>query len=79
MIIVFLCTWIVGWSLGMLLRRAIPRARPATASAPAEQRRASSSPAPGLEDDPARWPTAQSEWTALDDRQLIRLLTDSAS
>ena len=32
----------------------------------------------GLEDDPAQWLAAHGSWTALDERQLIRLLTDSA-
>jgi len=34
--------------------------------------------ASALEDDPALWPTTGQSWTALDERQLIRLLTDSA-
>ena len=32
----------------------------------------------GLEDDPNQWRAARGSWTALDERQLIRLLTDSA-
>jgi len=32
----------------------------------------------GLEDDPVQWLAAHGSWTALDERQLIRLLTDSA-
>ena len=32
----------------------------------------------GLEDDPDQWRAARGSWTALDERQLIRLLTDSA-
>jgi hypothetical protein len=32
----------------------------------------------GLEDDPDQWRAARGAWTALDERQLIRLLTDSA-
>ncbi len=32
----------------------------------------------GLEDDPAQWLAANGSWTAMDERQLIRLLTDSA-
>ncbi len=31
-----------------------------------------------LEDDPDLWPAARGAWTALDERQLIRLLTDAA-
>jgi hypothetical protein len=33
----------------------------------------------GLEDDPTQWPPVGSAWTALDERQLIRLLTEEAS
>ncbi len=32
----------------------------------------------GLEDDPAQWLAACGSWTEMDERQLIRLLTDSA-
>ena len=32
----------------------------------------------GLEDDPNQWRAARGSWTALDEHQLIRLLTDSA-
>jgi hypothetical protein len=31
-----------------------------------------------LEDDPDQWRAARLSWTALDEHQLIRLLTDSA-
>jgi len=31
-----------------------------------------------LEDDPDQWRAARGSWTALDEHQLIRLLTDSA-
>ncbi|MDQ2790306.1 MAG: hypothetical protein M3Y73_11540 [Actinomycetota bacterium] len=31
------------------------------------------------DDDPVQWPPACGEWTALDERQLTRLLRDSAS
>lgn len=34
--------------------------------------------AAGLEDDPVLWPADGGSWTALDERQLIRLLRDSA-
>jgi hypothetical protein len=34
--------------------------------------------ASGLGDDTDRWRTGCGDWTALDERQLIRLLTDSA-
>ena len=39
------------------------------------RRHTGSTTAVGLEDDPAQWQA----WTALDEHQLIRLLTDSAS
>ncbi|MGB9222722.1 hypothetical protein [Mycobacterium sp.] len=32
----------------------------------------------GLEDDPDQWRAACGSWSALDERQLVRLLTDSA-
>jgi len=32
----------------------------------------------GIEDDPDQWRAARGVWSALDERQLIRLLTDSA-
>jgi hypothetical protein len=32
----------------------------------------------GLEDDPDQWRAARGAWTPLDERQLVRLLTDSA-
>ena len=32
----------------------------------------------GLEDDPDQWRAARGCWTALDERQLVRLLTESA-
>ncbi len=35
-------------------------------------------PTPSPEDDPTQWPASCDSWTALDERQLIRLLTDSA-
>jgi hypothetical protein len=35
-------------------------------------------PTTGLEDDPLPWPVTPPLWTTLDERQLIRLLTDSA-
>ena len=53
-----------------MVRRAM-RARPATTAGQPAPRAAA---AIGLEDDPDQWHA----WTALDERQLIRLLTDSA-
>ena len=56
------------------MMRRVLQARPPTASDP---RPAGTLPDAGLEDDPVHWP-ATSAWTALDERQLIRLLKDSA-
>jgi hypothetical protein len=53
-----------------MVRRA-SQSRPATTADQPAPRRAA---AIGLEDDPDQWHA----WTALDERQLIRLLTDSA-
>jgi hypothetical protein len=53
-----------------MVRRAM-RARPATTANRCALRGA---PAIGLEDDPDQWHA----WTALDERQLIRLLSDAA-
>jgi hypothetical protein len=53
-------------------RRALPQVRtPVTAP---DQRAPRAAAVLGLEDDPDQW----CAWTALDERQLIRLLTDSA-
>jgi len=81
MIIVLLSIWLVGWSLTMLLRRvAVPPTRRPTLSALLKRRHPSTSRPLSLEDDPTRWPPPplRGDWTALDERQLIRLLTDSA-
>jgi len=48
-----------------------------TVAAP-QQHAADAAGVRGLEDDPDQWRAARGAWTALDDRQLIRLLTDSA-
>jgi hypothetical protein len=81
--IIFLCTWLVGWSLAMLLRRAArttPLA-PLAPVAPVDQRTPRDSAPAGPEDDPAGWPATavRGDWTELDERQLIRLLTESTS
>ncbi len=79
MIVVLVCIWLVGWSLAPLLRCAA--AGTAHSAAAAAQRSSGVSLPAGVEDDPIRWPAAagRSDWTELDERQLIRLLTDSAS
>ncbi len=79
---IFLCGWVLGWSLAMLLRRVAPRTalQPVTPLALHDQRTTRVSPPAGPEDDPAWWPTAavRGDWTELDERQLIRLLTEAA-
>jgi hypothetical protein len=86
MIITFLCTWLVGWSLATLLRRAarttpLEPLAPVAPVAPVDQRTPRDSAPAGPEDDPAGWPSAavRGDWTELDERQLIRLLTESTS
>ncbi|MEO7060236.1 MAG: hypothetical protein ABI083_10980 [Lapillicoccus sp.] len=82
MMIVLLSFWLVGWCLARLvLRVAPPATTPTLRYAPLKQRRAGPSRPLGLEDDPRRWPPppVRGEWTALDERQLTRLLTDSAA
>jgi len=59
-----------------LKQRAIPRVT--TPVAVPEQHATRASGVLGLEDDPDQWRVARGAWTALDERQLIRLLTDSA-
>lgn len=81
MIIVLLSVWLVSWGFAVLVRRvAAPSTTPATPFAPLMQRHPGTSPPLGLEDDPTRWPPppVRGDWTELDERQLIRLLTDSA-
>lgn len=80
MITILLCSWLVGWSIAVLLIKPVgtsllPRRtsldRPIAVVLP---------PA-GPEDDPARWPpvVVRTDWTELDERQLIRLLTNPTS
>jgi hypothetical protein len=59
-----------------LVRRAIPRV--STPVAEPEHRAARAAAVLGIEDDPGQWRVARGAWTALDERQLVRLLTDSA-
>ena len=71
---------LIGWSYWVMFRfvrsmRSAPVKMPVAASG----RRATGAAAVlGLEDDPVQWLAAHGSWTALDERQLIRLLTDSA-
>ena len=54
------------------------RAARARLAAKADQRAPLSATPVGLEDDSLRRPADDGAWTALDEHQLIRLLTDSA-
>jgi hypothetical protein len=76
MIAVLMLWSLIGWGY-WLMRRAIPRQT--TPVAAPEQRATRAAGILGLEDDPDQWRAARGAWTALDERQLIRLLTDSAS
>jgi hypothetical protein len=73
MIAALLCVLLLTWNCWMM--RHAGQVRPATAS---ERRPARIVAASGLEDDPDQWRTGCGDWTALDQHQLIRLLTDSA-
>lgn len=79
MIILVLCTWLVFWILTMP-RRPTPLTSVTPFTSP-KQRTARVAPPAGLEDDPACWPKAavRSDWTELDELQLIRLLTNPPS
>ena len=73
MIIIFEFLSLVLYSYWMMRRAA--RARPAPR---ADQRAPLSAMAIGLDDDSLYRPATDCAWTALDERQLIRLLKDSA-
>jgi hypothetical protein len=80
MIIVLVCTCLLVWTLAVVRRRAA--ARPTlTQPVATAKRRTDRVLSTGPEDELSRMPAAavRDEWTELDDRQLIRLLTDSAS
>jgi hypothetical protein len=66
-----------GWGF-WLMYRDVPHPRVTTTVAVPEQRAARAAAVLGLEDDPDQWRAARGSWTALDERQLIRLLTESA-
>ncbi len=68
---------IIGWSY-WLMRRAVRSPQATTPVAAPDQRATRAAAVLGLEDDPDPWRAARGCWTALDERQLIRLLTDSA-
>ncbi len=66
-----------GWGF-WLMYRDVRYPRVTTPVAVPEQRATRAAAVLGLEDDPDQWRAARGCWTALDERQLIRLLTDSA-
>jgi hypothetical protein len=71
---------LIGWSYWVMYRFVRSMRSPQVKMpVPAPGRRATRAAAVlGLEDDPAQWLAAHGAWTELDERQLIRLLTDSA-
>jgi hypothetical protein len=66
-----------GWSLRVMYR-AVRSAQVKMAVAAPGQPASHAAAVLGLEDDPVQWLAAHGSWTGLDERQLIRLLTDSA-
>ena len=66
-----------GWGF-WLMYRDVPYPRVTTPVAAPDQRGTRAAAVRGIEDDPDQWRTARGSWTTLDERQLIRLLTDSA-
>jgi hypothetical protein len=77
MIAALMLLWWVGWSFWVMYRAV--RSAPVKMPVAAPGRRATRAAAVlGLEDDPRQWLAAHGAWTAVDERQLIRLLTDSA-
>jgi hypothetical protein len=68
---------LLGWSY-WLMYRAARHPRVATPVAAPDQPATRAAAVRGLEDDPDQWRAARGSWTALDEHQLIRLLTDSA-
>ena len=68
---------LVGWSCWVMYC-ALRSAQVKMPRAARGQRATHAGAVLGLEDDPAQWLAARGSWTALDERQLVRLLTDSA-
>ena len=67
---------LIGWGYWLIYRDFSPQVT--TPVAAPDQRATRAAAVLGLEDDPDQWRAARGSWTALDERQLIRLLTDSA-
>ena len=68
---------LIGWGYWLMYRDVRSRQVTMPVAAP-DQRATRAAAVLGLEDDPDQWRAARGSWTALDERQLIRLLTDSA-
>ena len=68
---------LIGWGYWLMYRDVRSRQVTTPVAAP-DQRATRAAAVLGLEDDPDQWRAARGSWTALDERQLIRLLTDSA-
>ena len=72
-----LISWsLIGWSYWVMYRAV--RSQVTTPVAAPSRRGPRAAAVRGIEDDPDQWRAARGSWTALDERQLIRLLTDSA-
>jgi hypothetical protein len=68
---------LMGWSYWVMYR-ALRSPRVRTPVAAPDQRTIRAAAVLGLEDDPEQWSATHGSWTEMDERQLIRLLTDSA-
>ena len=66
-----------GWGF-WLMYRDVRYPRMTTPVAAPDQRATRAAAVLSLEDDANQWRAARGSWTALDEHQLIRLLTDSA-
>ena len=68
---------LIGWGY-WLIYRDVRSPQVTTPVAAPDQRATRTAAVLGLEDDPDQWRAARGSWTALDERQLVRLLTDCA-
>ena len=68
---------LIGWGYWLIYRDVRSPQVTTTVAAP-DQRATRAAAVLGLDDDPDQWRSARGSWTALDERQLVRLLTDSA-
>lgn len=77
MIAVLMFMSLIGWGYWLMHRDV--RSAPVTMTVAAPGQRATRAASVlGREDDPDQWRAARGCWTALDERQLVRLLTDCA-